>query len=122
MHRLLDPALSDIHYIVLHHLSAEHVANVLPLLGVNKHFRGLAIERMLEEYRKTRVLEGTGGGELPALSEGGYVKVRVPFTLPPPLTTLTITPQFCLRSGVLSYDSLSTQGDLRFQIRSKLLL
>ncbi|GAA6034230.1 hypothetical protein JCM8097_003796 [Rhodosporidiobolus ruineniae] len=82
MHVFFTLSFEPLQAMLVDCLAEEGVHAVLPLLGVNRQFRKLAVARLLKEYEKTQIVdwEGEGAGdnyrELPVLSEGEYILVH----------------------------------------------
>ncbi|BGO89850.1 hypothetical protein NBRC10512_005620 [Rhodotorula toruloides] len=95
MHRFFEPAFTVLHTIVVEELAREHPVGVVPLLGVNRHFRQLAVERLVQAYKECKVL---GYDE-----ESGYPKLSGQFV------------KFA-ESGVNPYDGPFKENDPRYTL------
>lgn len=111
MDTFFDRGFVALHQEVIDHLVASYgIHSLLPgVLGLNRHFRALAIKALLKPFSKTKVkgqkgikirdpwFQYTAGG----IGEGEYLKVRLPWS-PSLHLRLTPLPSTGLDNGLLS--------------------
>jgi hypothetical protein len=61
MHRFFDSGFLPLHASIVSFIVENGVHGLLPLLSVNKNFRRIAVERLLESYRGAKVTIGARG-------------------------------------------------------------
>jgi hypothetical protein len=61
MHRFFDSGFLPLHTSIVSFIVENGVHGLLPLLSVNKNFRRIAVERLLESYRGAKVTIGARG-------------------------------------------------------------
>jgi hypothetical protein len=89
MHRFFNDGFEPLHLLTLDFLAHDGVHSLLPLLGVCRYLRRLAVARMLKVYQSAKVVKlvknAEGNKTIPVVEEGEFVLVRY-FSLFPRFT------------------------------------
>ncbi|GAA6012430.1 hypothetical protein JCM10207_007084 [Rhodosporidiobolus poonsookiae] len=80
MHKFWTPSFEPLQALLVEQLGQDGVHSLLPLLGVNKHLRSLAVRSMLKAYRDVKfepvkVGSGLDADVYPLVKEGEYILV-----------------------------------------------
>ncbi|KAI5474802.1 hypothetical protein MNV49_002399 [Pseudohyphozyma bogoriensis] len=103
MHRLLQPGFSDVHLQILDQLaSSPSIHEILPLLGVNRHFRRLVVDKLVKQYSRTKLVKvketSRGMAYVASYSQGERISVYQSSFCPPQGAMQTDDPRWFLGS------------------------